>query len=102
MTVGPRLSIGQLSSELRSLRLRLIRYEQRHRDGWSADLEAYDRRLVEAARMLAAKRGDSLRVEEASNTDDPDHELLANGALLPGPGAILAGPTFAEWLDATS
>lgn len=52
MSAGPRLSIGQLSAELRSLRLRLIRYEQRHRDGWSADLEAYDRRLVEAARML--------------------------------------------------
>jgi hypothetical protein len=47
-----RLTIGQLSSELRSLRLRLIRYEQRHRDGWSADLEAYDRRLLEAAEML--------------------------------------------------
>ena len=52
MSAGPRLSIGQLSSELRSLRLRLIRYEQRHREGWHADLEAYDRRLVEAARML--------------------------------------------------
>ena len=52
MTSAPRLTIGQLSHELRSLRLRLIRYEQRHRDGWSADLEAYDRRLVDAARML--------------------------------------------------
>ena len=52
MSAAPRLTIGQLSRELRSLRLRLIRYEQRHRDGWSADLEAYDRRLVDAARML--------------------------------------------------
>jgi hypothetical protein len=52
VSAGPPLSIGELSSELRSLRLRLIRYEQRHRDGWSADLEAYDRRLVDAARML--------------------------------------------------
>jgi hypothetical protein len=25
-----------------------------------------------------------------------------SGGLLPGPGAILAGPTFKEWLDATS
>jgi hypothetical protein len=49
---APRLSIGQLSAELRSLRIRLIRYEQRHREGWAADLEAYDRRLVEAAQML--------------------------------------------------
>ena len=24
-----------------------------------------------------------------------------NGALLPGPGAVLAGPTFEEWLDST-
>ncbi len=27
--------------------------------------------------------------------------LNENGALLPGPGAILADPTFAEWLDST-
>lgn len=52
MSAAPRLSIGRLSEELRSLRLRLVRYEQRHRDGWTADLEAYDRRLLEAATML--------------------------------------------------
>ena len=63
MSAVPRLSIGQLSDELRSLRLRLIRYEQRHRDGWSADLEAYDRGLVEAARMLeVAEPGPPLTV----------------------------------------
>ena len=56
MSAAARLSIEQLSSELRSLRLRLIRYEQRHRDGWSADLEAYDRRLIEAAEMLDVAR----------------------------------------------
>ena len=61
-----------------------------------------EERLVAAARMLAAKRGDSLRVEEKSNPDDPDAELLANGTLLPGPGATLAGPTFEEWLDSSS
>lgn len=60
-----------------------------------------EERLAEAAALLAAKRGDSLRVEEAANPDDPDGELLANGTLLPGPEAILAGPTFEEWLDAT-
>ena len=32
---------------------------------------------------------------------DPDHELYASGALLPGPEARLAGPTFAEWLAST-
>jgi uncharacterized protein YbjT (DUF2867 family) len=26
-------------------------------------------------------------------------EIQATGGLLPGPGARLAGPTFAEWLD---
>jgi hypothetical protein len=35
-----------------------------------------------------------------SNPSDPDDELLASGALLPGPDATLAGPTFEEWLDA--
>ena len=54
--------------------------------------------LADAARMLVARRGDSLRIEEASNPDDPDRELLANGALLPGPDATLAGPTFEDWL----
>jgi hypothetical protein len=30
---------------------------------------------------------------------DPDNHLYTSGALLPGPHAILAGPTFEEWLD---
>ena len=58
--------------------------------------------LAHAATLLMARRGDSLRIEEASNPDDPDRELLANGALLPGPDATLAGPTFEEWLDSAS
>jgi hypothetical protein len=28
------------------------------------------------------------------------HEAFKNGWLLPGPDALLAGPTFAEWLKA--
>jgi uncharacterized protein YbjT (DUF2867 family) len=59
-----------------------------------------EERLVEAARLLAARRGDGLRVEETSDSY-PDSELYANGAALPGPNAKLAGPTFEEWLDAT-
>jgi uncharacterized protein YbjT (DUF2867 family) len=55
--------------------------------------------LADAARLLAARRGDELRVEEALDEDDPDAVLWANGALLPGPDAVLAGPTFEEWLD---
>lgn len=58
-------------------------------------------RLVEAARLLAARRGEGLRVEESSDPSDPDSERYANGAALPGPDAKLAGPTFEEWLDAT-
>src|SRR5215218_5063364 len=60
-----------------------------------------EERLVEVARLLAARRGDGLRVEERSDPSDPDSERYANGAALPGPGAKLAGPTFEEWLDAT-
>jgi uncharacterized protein YbjT (DUF2867 family) len=54
--------------------------------------------LVEAARMLAAHRGEAVRIETVSNPDDPDGALYESGALLPGPHAILAGPTFEEWL----
>jgi uncharacterized protein YbjT (DUF2867 family) len=60
-----------------------------------------EERLVDAARLLAARRGDGLRVEETSDPSDPDSERYANGAALPGPDAKLAGPTFEEWLEAT-
>jgi uncharacterized protein YbjT (DUF2867 family) len=58
-----------------------------------------EERLVEAARLLAARRGDPARIEESRNPDDPDADPTASGALLPGPHATLAGPTFAQWLD---
>src|SRR6185312_11013550 len=58
-----------------------------------------EERLVEAARLLAARRGDPARIEESRNRDDPDAGPTADGALLPGPHATLAGPTFAQWLD---
>ncbi len=54
--------------------------------------------LVDVARLLAARRGDPVRIEGVSNPADPDGELYETGALLPGPDAILAGPTFEEWL----
>jgi uncharacterized protein YbjT (DUF2867 family) len=56
--------------------------------------------LVEMARLLVARRGDQVKIEGASDPDDPDRELIETGALLPGPGATLAGPTFEQWLDA--
>jgi uncharacterized protein YbjT (DUF2867 family) len=59
-----------------------------------------EERFVEMAALLVARRGDSLRVEEASDPEDPDSELAASGGLLPGPDAKLAGPTFEEWLAA--
>ena len=51
--------------------------------------------LVEAARRLAARRGEPARVEAV----DPPDPLFETGGSLPGPDAVLAGPTFDEWLD---
>jgi uncharacterized protein YbjT (DUF2867 family) len=56
--------------------------------------------LVDLAVRLAAKRGDSVRIQEVSDPSDPNRELNANGGLLPGASATLAGPTFQQWLDA--
>ena len=49
------------------------------------------------ARLVAARRGNQVRIEEVTG-DDPDSEAAADGSLLPGPHAKLAGPTFEEWL----
>ena len=53
------------------------------------------------AKLVAARRGDSVRIEAVSDPDDPEQALYASGALLPGPDAVLAGPTFEQWLDST-
>ncbi|HEX6673765.1 MAG TPA: NAD(P)H-binding protein [Actinomycetes bacterium] len=58
--------------------------------------------LVDIATLLVARRGDPVKVEGVSDPADPDREVYESGALLPGPDAILAGPTFEEWLDSTS
>ncbi|WP_030433396.1 SDR family oxidoreductase [Allokutzneria albata] len=55
-------------------------------------------RLSVAAAEVARRRGYPARVEEVADTSDPNHGLQATGALLPGPDAVIAGPTFAEWL----
>ncbi len=55
--------------------------------------------LVDAAAALIARRGGPAHVEEIVDTADPDHETQAGDALLAGPDTIIAGPTFAEWLD---
>lgn len=58
--------------------------------------------LVDVATLLAARRGDPVRIEAVSNPDYPESHLWETGALLPGPDATLAGPTFEDWLDSTS
>jgi uncharacterized protein YbjT (DUF2867 family) len=58
--------------------------------------------LVDVAKLLVARRGDSVRIEAVSDPDDPEQALYASGALLPGPDAVLAGPTFEQWLDSTA
>jgi uncharacterized protein YbjT (DUF2867 family) len=54
--------------------------------------------LVEMAKLFVAGSGNSLRVEAVS--DPVDGDANESGALLPGPGARLGGPTFEAWLDA--
>jgi uncharacterized protein YbjT (DUF2867 family) len=56
--------------------------------------------LAAVAALRVAHCGEDVRVAEYSNPDDPDSVLYADGGALPGPGATLAGPTFAEWLAA--
>lgn len=58
--------------------------------------------LVDIATLLVARRGDPVRIEGVTDPADPDRDLYETGALLPGPGATLAGPTFKEWLDSAS
>jgi uncharacterized protein YbjT (DUF2867 family) len=58
--------------------------------------------LADMAELLAARRGNRLRVEEVSDPADPASQLYETGGLLPGPHAKLAGPTFREWLDSTT
>jgi uncharacterized protein YbjT (DUF2867 family) len=56
--------------------------------------------LVEMAKLLVARRGNSLRVEPVS--DPVDGDANESGVLLPGSHARLGGPTFEEWLDSVS
>jgi hypothetical protein len=53
--------------------------------------------LASLARLVAARRGGQVRIEEVKAAG-PDSEAAADGSLLPGPHAKLAGPTFEEWL----
>jgi uncharacterized protein YbjT (DUF2867 family) len=55
--------------------------------------------LAGVARLVAARRGEAVRIEGVTDPADPDGAAYASGGLLPGPQATLAGPTFEEWLD---
>ncbi len=64
-----------------------------------------EERLADVARALIASRGNSVEVREGrgrplAEPDHPDAAAYAEGAVLPGPGAKLAGPSFADWLAA--
>jgi uncharacterized protein YbjT (DUF2867 family) len=56
-----------------------------------------EERLAEVARLVVP---DGVRVEETGEIPGLDTALFENGALLPGPDARLAGPTFEAWLGA--
>ena len=55
--------------------------------------------MPELAALLAARRGYPAKVEGASDPANPDRDLYEGDGMLPGPGAIVAGPTFGEWLE---
>ena len=64
-----------------------------------------EERLADAAAALFASRGDSVEIRESrggllAEPGDPDATAYAEGAVLPNPGAKLAGPSFEEWLKA--
>ncbi|HEY1237509.1 MAG TPA: NAD(P)H-binding protein [Solirubrobacterales bacterium] len=54
-------------------------------------------RLADIAAAIFASRGDSIEIRNIES-DDPDAAAYAEGAVLPNPGARLAGPSFEEWL----
>jgi uncharacterized protein YbjT (DUF2867 family) len=54
--------------------------------------------LAAMARLYASRRAEAVEIEEVSNPDDPQTRLYEDGGLLPGRHAVLAGPTFEEWL----
>ncbi len=56
-------------------------------------------RLEDMADRLVKHRHDPVHVEP-NHDESPEGRLLEEGALLPGPAALLMGPTFQQWLDA--
>lgn len=62
-----------------------------------------EERLAEMAKLLASRDGSTITVRELdADPDDREMQVYSSGALLPGPDAKLAGPTFEQWLDQRS
>ncbi|MEU7142286.1 NAD(P)H-binding protein [Nocardia sp. NPDC046473] len=57
--------------------------------------------MAGAAALFTARVGGPSQIVESSDPDNTDREAFEDGTLLPGPHATLAGPTYAEWLEAT-
>jgi uncharacterized protein YbjT (DUF2867 family) len=58
-----------------------------------------EERLADVATLLATRDGNGITVVEVeADPGDPDMQVYESGALLPGPAAKLAGPTFEQWL----
>src|SRR5262249_60692049 len=58
--------------------------------------------VAAGARLFAARSGNGLRIEEVAAPTEFYGDDYRSDALLPGPHARLAGPTFEEWLYAGS
>jgi uncharacterized protein YbjT (DUF2867 family) len=58
--------------------------------------------LADMAVLLADRRHDPVKIEVMDDPTNPDNDRIAVDALLPGPHAAPAGPTFEEWLAHTS
>lgn len=56
--------------------------------------------LAGTAAQLAARLGGPAEVHEVSDPANPDRELLEDRGMLASPHALIAGPSFTEWLDA--
>ena len=66
-----------------------------------------EERLADAAAALFASRGDSVEIRESrggllAEPGSADATAYAEGAVLPNPGANLAGPSFEEWLNSAT
>jgi hypothetical protein len=71
----------------------------KNRNSWG-DRKSRQAGLVQVATRLAATCGDPVRIQGVSDRADPDQAAYESGARLQGPDAILAGPTFEDWLNA--